>query len=447
MIGLLEAPTGFLEKFGINTGSILAVIGLALAYFAFSIFNFESYRVFSYIAVTAPLWLPFLMFFLFFDAWMHYIHKDYDMKQGRVTLEIKLPQDVFKSPEAMELALIQLHQTASPDNHIQAYVDGKKPPTFGLEIVSRGGDVRFYISVPQKKFKNIVETQLYAQYPGIEIVELDIDYTAEITWDPKKFAYFSLHFGTRKADAYPIKTYVDYNLHTMPKEEEKSDPITPMLEMMGNIGPGEHFWVQILISAHREMKFKDGSLTFRHDWKDEARAEIRKIITDANLRVGIDGTKEGQSLNMMNLSESEKDTIKAIERSLGKNPFDTAIRAMYIAKTEAFLPGERIGALITGWRSYDDLNRNTIGVRWRTDFDWNWWQDPKGRRKMAMKRRELNEYKSRDYYPYTKADTTNVFTTEELATIYHFPGKVATTPSLGRIPSKRAEPPSNLPTS
>ncbi len=36
-------------------------------------------------------------------------------------------------------------------------------------------------------------------------------------------------------------------------------------------------------------------------------------------------------------------------------------------------------------------------------------------------------------------------TVEELATIFHFPGKVATTPTLGRIPSKRAEPPSNLP--
>ncbi len=447
MIGLLEAPVGFLEKFGANVTWLLVVIGLGMAWFAFSLFDFESNKMFGYMAATAPLWLPFLTFFLFFNAWIHYVHKDYDIKQGRVTLEIKLPQDVFKSPEAMELVLIQLHQTASPDNHIQTYVDGKKPPTYGLELVSRGGDVRFYMNVPRKKFKNIAETQLYAQYPGIEVVELDTDYTAEIPWNPDKFSYFSIHFGPKKADAYPIKTYLDYNLQTMPKEEEKIDPISGMLEMLGSIGPDEHMWVQILINAHREVTFKEGSLTFQHDWKDAARDEIKKIIADANKRIGIDGTKEGQSLSMMSLSDGEKDAIKSIERSLGKNAFNTAIRGMYIAKNEMFMPGERIGALVTGWRGFDDLNRNSIGVRWRTDFNWNWWQDPSGKLKNLMKQQELYEYKIRDYTVYSGADVWKVMTTEELATMFHLPGKVATTPSLNRIPSKRAEPPANLPTS
>jgi hypothetical protein len=36
-------------------------------------------------------------------------------------------------------------------------------------------------------------------------------------------------------------------------------------------------------------------------------------------------------------------------------------------------------------------------------------------------------------------------TTEELATIYHFPGDVSKTPTLSRITAKKAEPPANLP--
>ena len=38
-----------------------------------------------------------------------------------------------------------------------------------------------------------------------------------------------------------------------------------------------------------------------------------------------------------------------------------------------------------------------------------------------------------------------VMTTEELATIFHFPGQVATTPTISRSSSKKAEPPPNLP--
>lgn len=443
----MKSPLDTLEGFGVNSAWILVIFGLGFILFIFLTLDIESNIFFEYIFGSAPIWLPFITFKLFFESWLYYVRKDYNWQQGRVTLEIKVPQEVFRSPEAMELVLNQLHQTAAPDNHLQTYIDGKHPPKYGLEIVSRGGDIRFYINTPRKKFKNIIETQLYAQYPGIEVHELDIDYTAEVPWDMNKFQYFSIHFGLKKADAYPIKTYVDYGLNDMPKEEEKLDPISSMIEMLGSIGPGEFYWVQILIDANREVTFKEGALHKESDWKEAARAEIKKIIKGANERLGIDGKKEGQSMTMMSLSEGEKDAVKAIERSLGKNAFNTAIRAMYIAEKERFNPGERIGALITGWRSYDDLNRNAIGVRWRTDFNWNMWQDPSGRRKDMMKKHELHDYKARRYYTLSDGldDSPKVMTTEELATIFHIPGKVIGTPSLSRIPSKRSEPPSNLP--
>lgn len=442
LVSILEAPLHFLEKFGFKVTWIIILSGLGMIYYTFTLFDLQSNIVFEYMVVSLPIWLPVVSFLLCFEFWMYYVQKEYDLKQGRVTLEIKLPQDIFKSPEAMELVLTQLHQTASPDNHLQTYIDGKHPPTHSLELVSRGGEVRFYINVPRKKFKNIAETQLYAQYPGVEVHELDIDYTAEIPWDPKKFQYFSFHFGLKKADAYPIKTYKEYGLDSMPKEEEKIDPITSMIEMLGSIGPGEHMWIQILIEANRETTFKEGSLGKVPDWKGAAREEIKTFI-DEIVKKRSDG--EGKGNVMMLLTDSEKDTIKAIERSLGKNAFNTAIRGMYMAKSEAYKPGEQIGALVTGWRSYDDLNRNSIGPRWRTDFDWNIIQDPHGHHAEHLKMLELNEYKRRAYTSHSAIDKPKAMTTEELATIFHLPGKVALTPSLARIPSKRAEPPANLP--
>lgn len=438
------APIEFLEGFGVNSKVVLVAFGLIFAGAAFYIFDLGSSQIFGLVFSTAPIWLPFTTFLLFFEFWLFYVQKEFDIAQGRVTLEIKLPQEVFKSPEAMELVLIQMHQTAGADNHVQTYYDGKHPPTFSLELVSRGGDVRFYINTPRKKFKNLIETQLYAQYPGIEVHELDIDYTAEIPWDKSRFSMMSFHFGLKKADAYPIKTYMEYDLHSMPKEEEKIDPISTMIEMLGSVGPGEHVWIQIMISANRKVDFKLGSLHKVPDWTGAARKEITKIIEAAAERVGISMEDAGKGVNQL-LTDAEKDTIKAIERSLGKNAFNVAIRGMYIGTNEAYNPGERIGAMITSWRSYDDLNRNAIGPLWRTDFNWNWWQDPKDTRKNALKKSELSEYKRRTYTHHTHGDDTKVMTTEELATIFHLPGKVVATPSLARIPSKRSEPPANLP--
>jgi hypothetical protein len=163
-----------------------------------------------------------------------------------------------------------------------------------------------------------------------------------------------------------------------------------------------------------------------------------KILEKAQKRIG------AESPNLMQLTDSEKKTVDAIERSLGKNAFDTAIRGMYIAEKNAF-NGERISALSACWRTFDDQNRNSIGVRWRTDTDWPWWQDRGGHVTAHMKKEELDEYKRRSYTHHSSADTPKVMTTEELATIFHLPGKVAFTPALARIPSKRAEPPSNLP--
>ena len=440
MLGFIKGPTKFLEGFGANPGILLAFIGfvLAISFAYFSDLNTEGALRFA--VATAPIWLPIITFLLFFEYWMYFVRKKFDIAQGRVTLEITLPKDVFKSPEAMELVLVSIHQTAGPDNLVQTYWDGKKPPTTSLELVSRGGEVKFYINVPRKKFKNIIQTQLYAQYPGIEVKELEVDYTAEIPWDPDRFSYFSLHFGLKKPDAYPLKTYVEFGLHTMPKEEEKIDPITTMIEALSSIGPGEYYWVQILIDANREVGFKEGYLRKKPDWKDEARAEIKKIIENAQKRAG---TEQGNP--MQAVTDVERDTIKAIERSLGKNAFNVAIRGMYIATKDAFNPGESIGQLPVAWRGYDDLNRNAIGPKWRTDYDWNWWQDPKDKKKTAHKKRELAEYKKREYLSQNSADGKKVMTTEELATIFHFPGRVLLTPTVERIPSTRSEAPSNLP--
>ena len=146
----------------------------------------------------------------------------------------------------------------------------------------------------------------------------------------------------------------------------------------------------------------------------------------------------------LKLTDGERDTVKALERSRTKFAFNTNVRVLYLAKDGHFV-GDRIGHLITSFFAGHDLNRNAISFRWRTDFNYNWWQDPSGKKRLALKLSELEEYKLRAYTPRNDIDTGSILTTEELATLFHLPGKTITTPGLARIPSKKAEAPSNLP--
>ncbi len=433
----------WLEDFGVNTAILLAVVGVALFCIALTVVDIPASRWLGLLFTLSPIWLPFLLFFVFFHTWMEYVQIHYNLSQGRTTLEIQFPQEVLKSPLAMELVLQQLYQTASPDNHIQTYWDGKNPPVYGLEIVSDGGRIHFYVSTPAKKFKNMWESQLYAQYPGIIITELPVDYTAEVPWDPNKFGYFSLHFRLRKADAYPIKTYIDYGLDKDPKEEFKIDPITPMLEFLGSIGPKEKIWVQILIAAHREVNFKVGSLTAHGDWQHDVEEEIEKILGKRKKKE--DDEEEGKGAPGQ-ITPTERDTIAALERSMSKYAFNTKIRCTYVGELgNGFQPGERIGPIISMWRSFDDVRRNSIGMAWRTDYDWNWWQDPSGKKRMAHKKRELMHHKLRAWEPQNARDGGFIMTTEEIATLFHPAGQVVLTPTLERVASARSEAPPNLP--
>ena len=57
----------------------------------------------------------------------------------------------------------------------------------------------------------------------------------------------------------------------------------------------------------------------------------------------------------------------------------------------------------------------------------------------------ITAYRRRGYFHAPYYSKPLILNTEELATVYHFPGSVAGTPTIERIPSKRAEAPSNLP--
>lgn len=433
--------------FGAVAAPVLLIFGFLLFFYVLTLVNIDPGPIFSVMISLTPIWLPFVLFTVAFDRWMYYVTNKYAYENGRTTLRIKLPQEVFKSPEAMESVLTLMHVTQSPDNVMQTYLDGKCPLTNSLELVSIGGEVRFYISVPTKKVKNALEAALYSHYPGIEVVEEDFDYVDEITWDPEKYDYFAFHITKKEKgkDFLPIKTYIDMGMDRLPKEEQKYEPMAPMLEVLGKMKPHERLWVQILAVPHIKKNFKNGS-PFKEipTWEKSGRDYISKLLKrDERPSIDPDTYEKAPTLTM-----GERDTIAAIERNIGKLAYEVGIRSLYITQKGKF-SADHISGFLRSFSQYDIIGRNGMGPAWRTDFDYKMLSDPKGKKLLRWKEAELADYKSRYYYHRDRknhSDDAKVMSTEELATMYHIPGSSVITPNLPRITSARKEAPSNLPT-
>lgn len=382
-----------------------------------------------------PYWGPIFLGYLFWHQWMHYVQGRYISRINWIMLEIKLPKETNKSPLAMEIALNALYQSTGKIEWWDKYWKGKVKDWFSLEMVSLEGQIKFFIRTPWI-YKNVVEAQLYAQYPDIEIYEVP-DYVRYTDYRGKEgdWSIIGAEYGLTKEDPYPIKTYVDYGLDKDPKEEFKIDPITSVIEYLGSIGKGEQIWIQILVeSASKRYHKKDGT---KGDWKDEGKDLVEKIMKRDQK------TEEGFAKLFMT-TKGEQEAVAAIERSIGKLGFDIGIRAVYLAKKEQFHPSH-IKALGGLFRAFTTSNLNGFKATEQT-FGWDFpWQDYNEIR-LGWKRKKIFEgYKHRAWFHLPRHLKPFVLTTEELATIFHFPGGVAQTPTFGRIPSRKSEAPVNLP--
>lgn len=417
-------------------------------------------RLFNEVAALVyrlyPVWLPLFAFAFFAEMWLRYIRLGYLAENPGVVLEIKIPKEITKSPKAMELFFMAMYETGSVEYN-ETYWEGKIRPWFSYEIVSYGGDIHFYLwTLP--KYRNVLEAQLYAQYPTIEIVEAE-DYSKKKVYNPPRNFMWGTYFKLTRPDVYPIMTYVDYGLDKETEEEYKVDPLSTLLEYLGSMKKGEEVWIQILAQAYKIRWLKEGHLFKESDWIVEGQKEVNKIMKrDPKTKSSRSQTETGFPI-IPTLTEWEKTQVEAIERSINKRAFKTMIRLCYHAEPEAFhLRSPSVSGLLGTFRK--PFNSNLLN-----GFKLGWWTDLRdptkdffflfGLKNWAMNiwitkyaKLMIDAYRRRSifYPPYRNWKATPfLLTVEELATIFHIPGKVVTTPTFGRIPSKKVEPPPNLP--
>lgn len=409
--------------------------------------------IYKILFILSPIFVPIILIYMAIILWIRYIQLRYIAKQKPVLLEIMIPKDIQKSPMAMEIILAAMYQNGAA-SYSEAYLDGKTNPWFSLELVSIEGSLHFYIWASEKKFKKIIEAQIYAQYPTVEIYEVppEKDYVRHFVYDKNKNVIWGMQFGLTDKDVYPIKTYIDYNMDKDQKDEYRIDPMTAVLEYLGSVDKNQQVWIQILIKKHEKRTIKNFSLKEKADWKKEAKQEIESIRAEATPK-----SKNADFPGFPNPTKGQIEKIAAIERSINKMAFDTCMRGFYISNTLADFNSVYISGMLGSQRQYSSQYLNGFKLKAKTDVSDNYkdWcvlfpflNKHKEYVIQKYKNNMLGAYKLRSYFfpPYKfYGNNPFVLSTEEVATIFHFPGNVSATPSLAKITSKKSGPPVNLP--
>ncbi|HEX8994072.1 MAG TPA: hypothetical protein VF803_02360 [Candidatus Paceibacterota bacterium] len=428
---------------------------IGLTWFYFFVFWLPSHGdAGSIIGFVLALCAPFLILYLLFQLtrgarWEYVWLKD-TAKTEFCVLEIKLPEELTQTPYAMELVLRGIYQSGAGLTAYHNWRYGERPAVFSLELGSDEGRVHFYIWM-KKKYKVLVENQIYAHYPTVQVSEVP-DYTLKMPFDPAVITMTGVEFTLQKPDPFPIVTYVEVGLDKPgTKEEHKHDPFASVLEYLGSLGPGEHAWIQYIIRSHDQgfpcassgvpTDPKTGKPVGIEEW---AKIEVQKINDTAKSK-GADGK---EFIDFMKLSAVDRKHQEAIQMKLNKQLFEVGVRTLYIAKKDQ-AKSPALTSLASIFRSFEhgSSGRGLNGLKpvfWLGPFNVPW-HDFMDIRKHMLWDRYYDAYITRQFFYPPHKHPFIVLNTEELATLYHFPGSVVRTPTLQRLPSKRGEAPANLP--
>lgn len=418
--------------------------------------------------------LPFLMYRPARYMWFWMKNNQFAAGVKYVILEVRTPGNSEKPFRAMESVFTGLWQAMhDPPNPAEAWLQGKFQLTFQIEIVSSEGEIHFYLRIPEGARKG-VESAIYAQYPDVEFIEVD-DYTKRVpqALPNKEWDLWGTNYIFKKSDVYPIKTYPKFFEAPGEGEEEgRVDPMSLLLEGLSRLDRGEQIWIQAIlhpITPEDDYNYVDmgketidefiqrpgikktggGGLLGGGTAKD-VRDAASLLLTGAPPEEAREDQRQeegGPFAAELRLTMGERDVVAGIEQKISKYAFMGSIRFMYLAKRENYFgPSKAFPMLYFTQFSTHNLNglrplKATItkSYTFKTKF-------LDKRRAYAKKRRLFRQYTRRVHPFYPNKGGTILLNTEELATLFRFPGKfTAPTAPLTRIQTRRGGAPPELP--
>ena len=407
------------------------------------------------------LWLAILLYapakYLFF--WTIRELKFYDRVKW-LMLEIKIPEEVEKTPKAMENIFHTIWTLYDPPANMKDYwVDGRWTLYYSLEIIGKKGDVRFLLRTPSTH-KQLLEYALYAEYPNIEIKETE-DYVKKFGDLPNEnYDIWGADLALFKPDVYPLRTY-EYWETELTRPEKKIDPMAMLFEFLTGLDEEQEIWIQIRAQPSSEevrpyIKESQGvvqELMKRAEQKPksplealhipEAPTDMISVVTQGTPipERGMEKQEAGFDIGLMKLSPGETEVVRSIEDNLAKYIYEVNIRFLYIGKRGVFAPPKGVPPTLGFFSQFSTINLNGLKPDKTKTKVMPWFFE---KRRLFTKKRKLYRYYAARMWPWHRKPY--VFSTAELATIFHFPSKEVT-PSVGvpRVEMKKGGAPPELP--
>ncbi len=396
--------------------------------------------------------LPAIAAVIFWESWKLYLHVRFLKRMNWKFLEIKVPKNVLKTPKAMEQIFAAAHAPYSYGlSAFRKYWKGMEEPWMSFELIGRAGESHFYLRIPGD-FRHMMESAIYGQYPEAEISEVE-DYLEQFPKNlpNRNFDVSGFEEVLRHENYLPIRTYDSFEESV---EEQRLDPIGPLMEAMSRLRDDEQLWYQLIVKPTGE------------DFKKEGEAKIKKMMGIEEKKPSglFDGFGLGISLGdviaapfrhpgdvvpkkeekpkatRMILSSGEKDVMDGIQAKISKIAFEATVRFVYINRNGA--PDEGFLNTVHGFiRQFNTQDMNSLKPNSPTTTASYAVHGLFRKTKIRLRKRLMYD-SYRNLVPGSKKSILNI---EELATIYHFPITAVSTTELEKIASRKGSPPASVP--
>lgn len=364
---------------------------------------------------------------VFIALWLIYMIRKNNKKvelierSEHTLLQIIVPKDNDKKELSAEQLFASLHGILRPSGEM-AYIQDH----ISFEIVSHDHLIYFYVWTP-KHLKDYVESQVYAQYPTVQITEVDEDYSKKNLLGNKPY---TTEIVLSKDEIFPIRTFATFEV----------DPLAGLTTVLASLSDNEEIWIQMLLepvddgwhakSLQYVDEVKNGKkLGFFDEWQKRTFEAPGKLVYNLfSAAFTPESYRERNAAKLKggekkDLSPGQTTLLSAVETKAEKLGYAVKIRVCYIGDNET-AARQRMQALVGGFKQFNTVNLNGFS------------STPISEGEIGLKAYQNRTFDGPGY----------ILNIEEVASIFHLPHTNVETPNIAYTNTKVGEPPSNLPT-